>query len=122
MHLHCSSPFEESDKKQYTIAVCSVFLAPVTVLPQTQPPATSLTANPVFQNNCAKCHGKTAEGHRFGGPSLVSPITTGISADKLHYIIANGKIPKFRMPKFGGKLTSEEIDMLVQQIQATTKK
>ena len=104
---------------QLTIAVCSVFLAPVTVLAQTQPRATSLTANPVFQRNCAKCHGKTAEGHRLGGPSLVSPKTTGTPADKLRDIIANGKghVPKFRMPKFGDKLTSEEIDMLVRQIQ-----
>lgn len=112
--------------KQYqvTIAVCSVFLAPVIVLAQTQPPATSLTANPVFQRNCAKCHGKTAEGHRFGGPSLVSPNASGTSADKLHNIIANGKghIPKFHMPKFGSKLTSEEIDVLVAQIQAPTRK
>lgn len=112
--------------KQYqvTIAVCSVFLAPVIVLAQTQPPATSLTANPVFQRNCAKCHGKTAEGHRFGGPSLVSPKASGTSADKLHNIIANGKghIPKFHMPKFGSKLTSEEIDVLVAQIQAPTRK
>jgi len=104
---------------QLTIALCSVFLAPVTVFAQTQPRATDLTTNPVFQRNCAKCHGRTAEGHRFGGPSLVSPKTTGTPADKLREIIANGKghMPKFRMPKFGDKLTSEEIDMLVRQIQ-----
>lgn len=114
--------------KQYqvTIAVCSVFLvlAPVIALGQSQPPATSLSANPVFQKNCAKCHGKTAEGHRFGGPSLVSPKASGTSADKLHNIIANGKghIPRFHMPKFSGKLTSEEIDMLVEQIQAPARK
>jgi mono/diheme cytochrome c family protein len=109
---------------QVTIAVFSVFLALVTALALTQPPATSLTANPVFQNNCTKCHGKTAEGHRFGGPSLVSPKTTGTSAAKLQNIIANGKghIPKFHMPKFGGKLTSEEIEVLIQQIQAPIRK
>jgi mono/diheme cytochrome c family protein len=92
--------------------------------PETPPPDASLTANPVFQKNCAKCHGKTAKGHHFGGPSLVSPKSTGTSADKLHDIIANGKghIPKFHMPKFGGKLTSEEIEVLVQQIQAPTRK
>jgi mono/diheme cytochrome c family protein len=107
-----------------TIAVCSVFLAPVIALAQTQPPATSLTANPVFQQSCAKCHGKTAEGHRFGGPSLVSTTVSGTSADKLRNTIANGKghIPWFHMPKFGGKLTSEEIDVLVEQIHAPTTK
>lgn len=104
--------------------MCFVFLAPVTLLAQTQPPPTSLTANPVFQKNCAKCHGKTAEGRRFGGPSLISPKTTGTSADKLRDVIANGegRIPKFRMPKFGGKLTPEEIELLVRQIQMSTGK
>jgi mono/diheme cytochrome c family protein len=79
---------------------------------------------PCLPKNCAKCHGKTAEGHRFGGPSLVSPKASSTSADKLHSIIANGKghIPKFHMPKFGGKLTSEEIDVLVEQIQAPIRK
>jgi len=29
---------------------------------QTPPPDASLTENPAYQKNCAKCHGKTAEG------------------------------------------------------------
>jgi mono/diheme cytochrome c family protein len=37
----------------------------------------------------------------------------------LHNIIANGK---GRMPKYAGKLTSEEIDTLVQQIKTPSKK
>jgi mono/diheme cytochrome c family protein len=108
---------------QLTFALCSVFLAPVTALAQTPRPDTSLTANPVFQKNCAKCHGKTAQGHRFGGPSLISPKATGTPADKLHNIIANGKghIPKFHMPKFRGNLTQQEIDVLVQQIRSPRK-
>jgi mono/diheme cytochrome c family protein len=112
--------------KQYQlmIVVFSVFLASVAALAQTRLPDTSLTANPVFQKNCAKCHGKTAQGHRFRGPSLVSPKTTATSADKLHNIIANGEghIPKFHMPGFESKLTSQEIDSLVQQIRAPTSK
>jgi cytochrome c2 len=35
-------------------------------------PSNDLTANSVFQQNCAKCHGKTAEGRHFGGPPLLS--------------------------------------------------
>jgi hypothetical protein len=34
----------------------------------------------------------------------------------------NGHVPKFRMPGFGGKLTSVEIDTLVEQIQALNRK
>ena len=78
-----------------------------------QSPATSLTENPVFEKNCAKCHGKTGEGRHFAGPSLVSEKTTSSSADELRDIITNGK---HHMPKFGGKLTPEEIDTLVRQI------
>jgi mono/diheme cytochrome c family protein len=78
-----------------------------------------LTANPVFQKNCAKCHGKTAEGRHFGGPSLISDKTFSASTEDLRNIIANGQ---GRMPKYAGKLTSEEIDTLVRQIKAPNKK
>jgi mono/diheme cytochrome c family protein len=79
----------------------------------------SLTANPVYQKNCAKCHGKTAEGRHFGGPSLVSEKTTSKSAEDLRNIIANGK---GRMPKYAGKLSPQEIDTLVEQIKASKAK
>jgi mono/diheme cytochrome c family protein len=84
--------------------------------PQSDP---GLTANPVFQQNCAKCHGKNAEGHHFGGPSLNSEKTASSSTDDLRGIIANGK---GHMPKYAGKLTPEEIDTLVQQIKALNGK
>jgi len=86
---------------------------------QTPTAEPTLTANPVFQKNCAKCHGKTAEGRHFGGPSLASEKTAAASADDLHTIITNGK---GRMPKYSGKLTLEEIDTLVRQIKAANGK
>jgi mono/diheme cytochrome c family protein len=103
------------------IAVCSLTLsltfsfAPTPVSAQTQPTdaGATLTANPVFQKNCAKCHGKTAEGRHFAGPPLISEKTAATSLDDLRNIISNGK---GRMPKFASKLTPEEIDTLVQQI------
>ena len=82
-------------------------------------PESSLTANPVYQQNCAKCHGKTAEGRFMAGPSLVSGKATAMSADDLRNIITNGK---HHMPKFGEKLSSADIDVLVDQIQAINKK
>jgi mono/diheme cytochrome c family protein len=69
----------------------------------------------VYQKSCAKCHGKTAEGRHFGGPSLVSEKSTSASADDLRTIIKNGK---HHMPKYANKLTPEEIDTLVEQIKA----
>lgn len=91
----------------------------VAAFAQTPPSDTALTENPVFQKDCAKCHGKTAEGRHFAGPALVSEKTAATSADELRDIITNGK---HRMPKFAGKLTPEEIEALVQQIKAANKK
>ena len=51
------------------------------------------------------------EGRHFGGPSLFSDKP----AADLRTIITDGK---HRMPKCAGKLTTEEIDTLVQQIAA----
>jgi cytochrome c553 len=85
---------------------------------QSSTPNSSLTSNPVYQKDCAKCHGKTAEGRHFGGPSLISDKTLATPADDLRNVISNGKS---RMPKYAGKLTPEEIDMLVGQILAMKK-
>jgi mono/diheme cytochrome c family protein len=97
-----------------TIAVCSSLLA-LAVSAQTPPSDATLTANLVFQKHCAKCHGKTAEGRHFGGPSLISEKASTAPADDLRNIINKGK---GRMPKYAGKLTPEEIDTLVEQIKA----
>jgi mono/diheme cytochrome c family protein len=77
-----------------------------------QSPATSLTSDSIYDKNCAKCHGKTAEGRHFGGPSLV---TSKLSADETKAIITNGK---GRMPKYAGKLTDEQITALAAEIKA----
>lgn len=92
--------------------VCFLFCA-LGSYAQNPPSNATLTGNPVYQKNCAKCHGKTAEGRHFGGPSLVSEKTTATSADELRNVIANGK---HHMQKYAGKLTTQEIDALVQQI------
>jgi mono/diheme cytochrome c family protein len=99
-------------------AACSLFLAAPLVFAQTAPDAT-LTANPVFRNDCAKCHGKTAAGRHFGGPSLISGKTSAASGEDLRNIITSGK---GRMPKYSGKLTAKEIDELVRQIEALSQK
>jgi mono/diheme cytochrome c family protein len=100
-----------------TAIACS-FLALTAAIAQTPPSDTSLLANSVYLKNCAKCHGKTAEGRHFGGPSLISAKTAATSAEDLRNRIANGK---GHMPKFAGKLTPDEIDTLVKQIQALKK-
>jgi mono/diheme cytochrome c family protein len=96
-------------------ALCSVVC---TVIAANAQNTETLTSNPIYQNNCAKCHGKTAGGHFMGGPSLVSGKATAMSADELRAIITNGK---HHMPKFEGKLQPSEIDALVEQIRSEGK-
>ena len=81
--------------------------------------ASSLTANPIYQQSCAKCHGDAADGRHFRGPSLVSGKTAAASTDDLRATITNGK---HHMPKFGGKLAASDIDALVEQIKAANAK
>jgi len=102
-----------------TIAIAFSLLAFITTFTQTPPTDPGLLANPVYVKNCAKCHGKTAEGRHFGGPSLISDKTAAASTEDIRNIIVNGK---GHMPKFAGKLTTEEIETLVRQTQALHKK
>ena len=91
-------------------------LAFVLVVPSVasaQGTSSELTANPIYQKECAKCHGNTGEGRHFGGPSLVSGKSTTRSDDELRNMIVKGK---GRMPKYGAKLTPEDIDTLVRQM------
>jgi mono/diheme cytochrome c family protein len=99
--------------------MCFLLFALAAVSAQTASSGATLTTNPVFLKNCAKCHGKTAEGRHFGGPSLISDRVAAASTDDLRAMIANGK---GRMSKYAGKLAPNEIDALVQQIKALNKK
>jgi mono/diheme cytochrome c family protein len=101
------------------IAACALFWLCQVAFCQTKSPEAGLTANPVFIHNCARCHGATAEGRHFRGPALTSEKVANASPDDLLQIITNGK---GHMPKFGGKLTPDEINLLVQQIKALEKK
>jgi len=103
----------------FIAAICCAFFAFSAGFARQAPADTNLNANPVFQKSCAKCHGKTAEGRHFGGPSLISGKTLAATPEDLRNIIANGK---GHMPKFAGKLAAEEIDTLVRQIQALNKR
>jgi mono/diheme cytochrome c family protein len=118
--LHINSESWSLALKTYQLVIVLFFVLSgfVTVLARGRATDASLTTNPVYQKNCAKCHGKTAEGRTFAGPSLISK-KAAVGVEDLRNIIANGK---GRMPKFASKLTSEEIDDLVRQIQTLNGK
>ena len=103
----------------FAIALAISSAALTTATAQTPAADSGLLANPAYVKNCAKCHGKTAEGRHFAGPALISAKTAAASADDLRNLVANGK---GHMPKFAGKLTAEEIENLVTQIQTLNKK
>ena len=107
--------------KTYPLAIApfSAFIGFAIVLAQAPASDASLTTNPIYQKNCAKCHGKTAEGRTFAGPSLVSKKAAATGAEDIRNIIDNGK---GRMPKFASKLAPEEIDALVRQVQTLNGK
>jgi mono/diheme cytochrome c family protein len=101
------------------VLLCCLLFLPVALSAQTPSSDGVLTSNPIFQKNCAKCHGKTAEGRHFGGPSLVSEKVQAAPDDDLINIITNGK---GRMPKYTGKLSDADIRTLVGQIKSLNKK
>src|SRR3984957_17640555 len=103
---------------RHIIAVCSLSFALPAALAQAPKSDTGLTDDPVFQKNCTKCHGRTAEGRHFGGPSLISEAATSASADDLRAIITKGK---HQMRKYGGKPTHAGINSLVDEIKAAKK-
>jgi mono/diheme cytochrome c family protein len=106
-------------KHRIFLTLAAIFFAIAPAFARTPQSETNLTSNPVYEKNCAKCHGKTAAGRHFAGPPLISEKAAAASPDELRNIITNGK---GRMPKFTAKLTAEEIDLLVQQIQSLNKK
>jgi mono/diheme cytochrome c family protein len=101
------------------LAACSLAVPFALASAQNSTPVTGLTSNPIYEKDCAKCHGKTAGGRRFGGPSLMSIKVASASDDGLRNIIANGK---GHMPKYEGKLSAEEIDTLVHEIRGLNPK
>lgn len=104
---------------QRILVLCGLCLTLTAVATAVPPSDTGLTTNPAFQKNCAQCHGKNGEGRRFSGPSLVAGKAAKASANEMRTIITRGK---GHMPEYADKLSSQEIDTLVQQIQALNKK
>lgn len=104
---------------RFGVVACCVLLAAMTAFAQAQQSDISLLANPVFKKDCAKCHGRTAGGRHFGGPSLHTDKVAAMSEDDLRNIITNGGK---HMPKFSSKLMPDQIDRLAAQIKALNAK
>ena len=84
--------------------------------PSTEPPSTEeeavavLTGAELYDTNCASCHGSSLEGGV--GPRLDAGSESAEETDsRLTARIHDGK---GAMPAFGGSLTDEQIDLLVE--------
>jgi cytochrome c5 len=117
---HSNSPDEVEVKTVQFVALFPVLLIGFAVAKDRPRKAIDLLDNPIYEKNCAKCHGKTAQGkHLGGGPSLLSDSVAAMSPDGIRHIITEGQK---RMPKFGDKLTADDINGLVDQIKAANAK
>ncbi len=82
------------------------------------------TGPDIFAAKCAGCHGKDGSGNTAMGKSLKlrdlgSADVQKMSDKELTDIVEKGKPPK--MPAYGGKLSSAQIDDLVKYIRSLKK-
>lgn len=75
-------------------------------------------AHELYQNNCASCHGSDHGGYL--APALNADTLKGRSPTALRSLIMTGSFDTL-MPPFYGRLSDDEIRMLVQHLQSTPK-
>ena len=71
--------------KSFLATLIAFWIAVIAVSAQSSAANGRLIDNPVYQKDCAKCHGKTGEGRHFGGPSLVSEKVVATSSEDLRF-------------------------------------
>ncbi|MBI2328989.1 MAG: c-type cytochrome [Chloroflexi bacterium] len=88
--------------------------------PPAEPPATpaAVSADKLFANTCAACHGVNREGISGLGPALTPGSLAGLSDDEIRNTILNGRSATV-MPAFKNRLSPEEIDALLRLIKYT---
>ena len=84
----------------------------------------TLDASTLFARNCAKCHGKDGRAKTFRGKLTGARNLTdaewqaNVSDERLFNSITNGR---GKMPSFGKKLTSAQIESLVAHVRSLKK-
>lgn len=93
---------------------------PAVTAPPTPAPTTSgIEAPKLYANNCAVCHGEKRQGVSGLGPALTSVSLAKLSDAEVRSTILKGK-SNTSMSGFDGRLSSEEIEALVQFIKRTS--
>src|SRR5436305_2016293 len=86
-----------------------------TILPGYQAPA----GRELFMNNCARCHGDDAKGDK--GPDLTSPKRQSKWANSEEPLIAKINKGGLFMPKFGKKLSQDQIKQIADYVRSLGK-
>lgn len=81
-------------------------------------PAVAQDAAATYKAKCAMCHGADGKGGKMGTRDFASPEVQKESDADLAGIISNGK---GKMPKYGSKLTKDQITDLVKFIRGLQK-
>ena len=79
----------------------------------------AIDAAKLFATNCAVCHGEKRQGISGLGPALTPTSLTKLSDAEVRSTIMKGR-PNTAMAGFEGRLSSEEIDALIQLIKRTS--
>ena len=108
--------------KNLPIKLCLLMLAASFVLPTFSVAADN--GADIFATKCASCHGKDGAGNTPMGKNLKlrdlgSADVQKMSDNELKDTISKGKPPK--MPAYGGKLSSTQIDDLVKYVRSLKK-
>lgn len=96
--------------------------APVLTPPPVPAPApapSAIDAAKLFATNCTVCHGEKQQGISGLGPALTPTSLTKLSDAEVRSTIMKGR-PNTAMAGFEGRLSSEEIDALIQLIKRTS--
>tara|TARA_B100002003_G_scaffold220347_1_gene222634 strand:- start:79 stop:444 length:366 start_codon:yes stop_codon:yes gene_type:complete len=87
--------------------------------PTSTPTTPTVNAGKLFEANCVACHGANRQGMPNLGPALTPDSLAALNDAEINDIILNGR-PDTVMTPWNGKLSSEEIDALVQFIKNTS--
>ena len=82
-------------------------------------PSQGSTGRELFMNNCARCHGDDAKGDK--GPDLTSPKRQSKWANSEEPLIAKITKGGLFMPKFGKKLSPQDIKDIADYVRSLGK-
>ncbi len=90
-----------------------------TPTPTPTPTPSAIDANELYATNCAACHGENRQGVSGLGDAMIPEHLAHDSDAEIKETILDG-IPDTAMPGFQDRLSSEEIDALLQLIKYTS--